>query len=96
MAKKQDNGKMKELWRQKLMALVGCVTHTQVVADQAIGIANKFMRYDEMDGSDAVRTVENLSCMCEEALQVICAELAKGTRFQETPCKAAENMVKEL
>lgn len=81
MAKKQDNGKMKELWRQKLMALVGCVTHTQVVADQAIGIANKFMRYDEMDGSDAVRTVENLSCMCEEALQVICAELAKGTRL---------------
>lgn len=72
---------MKELWRQKLMALVGCVTHTQVVADQAIGIANKFMRYDEMDGSDAVRTVENLSCMCEEALQVICAELAKGTRL---------------
>ena len=34
-----------------------------------------------MDDSDAVRTVENLSCMCEEALQVICAELAKGTRL---------------
>lgn len=96
MAKKLDTGKMKELWRQKLMTLVGCVTHAQVVADQAIGLANRFMKYDEMDDSDAVRTVENLSCMCEEALQVICAELAKGTRFQETPCKAAENMVKEL
>lgn len=59
-------------------------------------MANKFMRYDEMDDSDAVRTVENLSCVCEEAMQVICKELAKGTRFQETPCKAAENMVKEL
>ena len=60
---------MREQWRHKLMTLVGCVTHTQVVADQAIGMAN----------SDAVRTVENLLCMCEEALQVICAELAKGT-----------------
>lgn len=84
---------MKEQWRQKLMTLVGCVTRTQAVADQAIGMANKFMRYDEMDDSDTVRTVENLSCVCEEA---ICKELAKGTRFQETPCKAAENMVKEL
>lgn len=96
MAKKLDTGKMKEQWRKKLMTLVGCVTRTQAVADQAIGMANKFMRYDEMDDSDAVRTVENLSCVCEEAMQVICKELAKGTRFQETPCKAAENMVKEL
>ena len=83
MAKKQDSEKLKELWRHKLMTLMGCVTHTQVVADQAIGIANKSMKYDEMDDSDAVRVVENLSCMCEEAMQVICAELAKGTRFSE-------------
>lgn len=81
MAKKQDTEKQKELWRHKLMTLMGCVTHAQVVADQAIGIANKFMRYDEMDGSDAVHVVENLSCACEEAMQVICKELAKGTRF---------------
>ena len=92
MAKKLDTGKMKEQWRQKLMALVGCVTHTQVVADQAIGIANKFMRYDEMDGSDAVRAVENLSCVCEEAMQVICAELAKGTRFGEVKEKALKGL----
>ena len=96
MAKKLDTGKIKEQWRHKLMTLVGCVMHTQVVADQAIGLANRFMKYDEMDDSDAVRTVENLSCVCEEAMQVICKELAKGTGFQETPCKAAENMVKEL
>lgn len=96
MAKRQDNEKLREQWCHKLMTLVGCVTHTQVVADQAIGLANRFMKYDEMDDSDAVRTVENLSCVCEEAMQVICKELAKGTRFQETPCKAAENMVKEL
>lgn len=96
MARKQDNAKLMEQWRHKLMTLVGCVTHAQVVADQATGLANRFMKYDEMEDSDAVRVVENLSCMCEEALQVICKELAKGTRFQETPCKAAENMVKEL
>lgn len=83
MAKKLDTEKMKELWRQKLMSLVGCVAHTQVVADQATGLANRFMKYDEMDGSDAVRVTENLSCVCEEALQVICAELRKGTRFEE-------------
>lgn len=83
MAKKLDTEKVKEQWRQKLTSLVGCVTHTQVVADQAIGIANRFMKYHEMDDSDAVRVVENLSCMCEEAMQVICAELAKGTRFSE-------------
>lgn len=81
MAKRQDNEKLREQWRHKLMTLVGCVTHAQVVADQAIGLANRFMKYDEMDDSDAVRTVENLSCMCEEVLQVICAELAKGTRL---------------
>ena len=91
MAKKQDSEKLKELWRHKLMTLMGCVTHTQVVADQAIGIANKSMKYDEMDDSDAVRVVENLSCACEEAMQVICAELAKGTRFGE----AKENKDKD-
>lgn len=81
MAKKQDRGKLKEQWRQKLMTLISCVTRMQVVADQATGIANRFMSYDEMDGNDAVRTVENLSCVCEEALQVICTELRKDTRF---------------
>lgn len=87
MAKRQDNEKLREQWRHKLMTLVRCVTHTQVVADQAIGLANRFMKYDEMDDSDAVRTVENLSCMCEEALQVICAELAKGTRLDNGETK---------
>lgn len=83
---------MKEQWRQKLMTLVGCVTRTQAVADQAIGIANKFMKYHEMDESDAVRTVENLSCVCEEAMQVICAELAKNTRFDEVKEKALQEL----
>lgn len=92
MAKKQDMEKQKEQWRQKLTSLVGCVTHTQVVADQAIGIANKFMRCDEMDGSDAVRVVEYLSCACEEAMQVICAELAKGTRFGGVKEKALQEL----
>lgn len=87
MIKKQNNEKLREQWRHKLMTLVGCVTHTQVVADQAIELANRFMNYDEMDGSDAVRVVENLSCMCEEALQVICAELAKGTRLSNGETK---------
>ena len=91
MAKKLDTEKVKEQWRQKLKSLVGCVTHTQVVADQAIGIANRFMKYHEMDDSDAVRVVENLSCVCEEAMHVICAELAKGTRFGE----AKENKGKD-
>ena len=92
MAKKLDTEKVKEQWRQKLTSLVGCVAHTQVVADQAIGIANRFMKYDEMDDSDAVRVVENLSCMCEEAMQVICAELARGTRFGEAERKALQEL----
>ena len=72
---------MREQWRHKLMTLVGCVTHAQVVADQAIGLANRFMKYDEMDDSDAVRTVENLSCMCEEALQVRGSAMVKPNKL---------------
>lgn len=75
MAKRQETEKWKKQWRHKLMTLVGCVTHTQVVADQAIELAGKFMRYDEMDENDAVRVIENLSCACEEALEVLFNEI---------------------
>ena len=63
--------------------MIGCVTHMQVVADQAMEMAGRFMTAEEADESDVLRVIENLSCVCEEALQVLYEELQKGTRLHE-------------
>jgi hypothetical protein len=38
---------------------------------------------DEISNSDAYRVIENVSCVCEEAMQVLVEELQKGTRLHE-------------
>lgn len=69
--------KQKEQFRQKLRTLIGCVTHTQNIADQATALAGNIMTVKEQADSDALRVIENLSCVCEELLEVIYRELKK-------------------
>lgn len=76
MAKSMEE-KQKEQFRQKLRTLIGCVTHTQNIADQATALAGNIMTVKEQADSDALRVIENLSCVCEELLEVIYRELKK-------------------
>lgn len=41
------------------------------------------MTEDEISNSDAYRVIENVSCVCEEAMQVLVEELQKVTRLHE-------------
>ena len=72
--------------KQKLRTLIGNVTHMQNIADQTLDILKISMTEDEQNESDACRVIENLSCVCEEALQVLCEEVKKGTRPYERLC----------
>lgn len=58
-------------YRLKIASLIGIVTHAQTVADQALEQAALFMDERELEGSDTCRVLENLSCSCEEALEVL-------------------------
>lgn len=83
MAKTTDRKRREAQFRQKLRTLIGCVTHTQNIADQAMSLGGSLMTAAERNDSDALRVIENLSCSCEEALQVLYEELQKGTRLHE-------------
>ena len=87
MAKTTDRKKQEAQFKNKLRTMIGCVTHMQVVADQAMEMAGRFMTAEEADGSDTLRVIENVSCVCEEALQVFYEELQKGTRLYERLCE---------
>ena len=76
-------GKQETQYKQKLRTLIGSVTHTQNIADQALALAKNLMTEAEQEDSDACRVIENVSCVCEEALQVLCEELQRGTRLYE-------------
>lgn len=78
--------KLEAQYKQKLRALIGSVTHTQNIADQALALAKGLMTETEQADSDACRVIENVSCVCEEALQVLCEELQRGTRLYERLC----------
>ena len=82
-------------FKQKLRTLIGSVTHTQNIADQALALAKDIMPEAEQVDSDACRVIENVSCVCEEALQVLCEELQRGTRLYERLCKE-ESGVNEI
>lgn len=41
------------------------------------------MTEDEISNSDVYRVIENVSCVCEEAMQVLVEELQKVTRLHE-------------
>ncbi len=75
--------KMEARIKQKLRTLIGNVTYMQNVADQTLELIKSILTEDERNDSDTCRVVENLSCVCEEALQVLCEELKKGTRLYE-------------
>lgn len=77
MAKTFDKTRQEEQFKQKLRILIGCVTHTQNIADQAMTLGRSLMTVAEQDDSDALRVIENLSCVCEELLEVIYGELKK-------------------
>lgn len=79
--------KQETQFRQKLRTLIGCVTHTQNIADQALAMAKGLMTEADQADSDACRVIENVSCVCEETLQVLCEELQRGTRLYERLCK---------
>ena len=80
---KTMNEKLKAQFKQKLRTLIGSTTHTQNIADQALAMAKGLMTEAEQNDSDACRVIENVSCVCEEALQVLCEELQKGTRLHK-------------
>lgn len=78
--------KTEERIKQKLRTLIGNVTHMQNIADQTLDLLKISMTEDEQNESDTCRIIENLSCVCEEALQVLCEELKRGTRLYERLC----------
>jgi hypothetical protein len=95
--------KQEAQYKQKLRTLIGSTTHTQNVADQALALAKDLMTEVEQEDSDACRVIENVSCVCEEALQVLCEELQRGTRLYERLCKGesevdgiAEKAIRDL
>ena len=96
MAKTTDRKKQEAQFKNKLRTMIGCVTHMQVVADQAMEMAGRFMTEEEADDSDALRVIENLSCVCEEALQVFYEELQKGTRLYESLCEDEPEVCSKL
>lgn len=83
MTKTLDRKRQEAQFKQKLRTLIGSVTHTQNIADQALALAKNLMTEAEQADSDACRVIENVSCVCEEALQVLCEELKSGTRLYE-------------
>ena len=84
MAKNFNPRTAESLFKQKLRTMIGSTAHTQNIADQeAMELAGQFMTEDEISNSDAYRVIENVSCVCEEAMQVLVEELQKGTRLHE-------------
>lgn len=65
-------------FRQKIASLIGTVTHTQVLAEQALEQAGLFMEAREMEESDTLRSLENLVCVCDETTSALYNEFRKG------------------
>lgn len=83
MAKNFNPRTSESLFKQKLRTMIGSAAHTQNIADQAMDLAEQFMTEGELINSDAYRVIENVSCVCEEAMQVLIEELKKGTSLYE-------------
>ena len=83
MAKNFNQGRAERQFKQKLRMMISNAAHTQNIADQAMELAEQFMTEDAQNNSDAYRVLENVSCVCEEAMQVFFEELQKGTRLHE-------------
>jgi hypothetical protein len=83
MAKNFNQGRAERQFKQKLRMMISNAAHTQNIADQAMELAEQFMTEDAQNNSDAYRVLENVSCVCEEVMQVLVEELQKGTRLHE-------------
>ena len=83
MAKNFKQGRAERQFKQKHRTMISRAAQTQNIADQAMDLAGQFMTEDEISNSDAYRVIENVSCVCEEAMQVLVEELQKGTRLHE-------------
>lgn len=91
MAKNFNPRTAESLFKQKLRTMIGNAAHTQNIADQTMELAGQFMTEDEISNSDTYRVIENVSCVCEEAMQVLVEELQKGTRLHEILTGDLEN-----
>lgn len=81
MAKKFNQGRAERQFKQKLRTMISSAAHTQNIADQAMDLAGQFMTEDAISNSDAYRVIENVSCACEEAMQVLIEELKREHAF---------------
>ena len=77
MAKNINQAKVERQYKQKMLAMTGSVSHTLNIADQAMDLAEQFMTEGELSNSDAYRVLENLTCVCEDALRVLCNAISK-------------------
>lgn len=91
MAKNFNPRTAESLFKQKLRTMIGSAAHTQNITDQTMQLAGQFMTEDEISNSDTYRVIENVSCVCEEAMQVLVEELQKGTRLHEILTGDLEN-----
>ena len=77
MAKNINQAKVERQYKQKMLAMTGSVSHTLNIADQAMDLAEQFMTEGELINSDAYRVLENLTCVCEDPLRVLCNAISK-------------------
>lgn len=77
MAKNINQAKVERQYKQKMLAMTGSVSHTLNIADQAMDLAEQFMTEEALSNSDAYRVLENVTCVCEDALRVLCNAIGK-------------------
>ncbi len=77
MAKNFNQGRAERQFMQKLRMMISSAAHIQNIADQAMELSEQFMTEGELINSDAYRVLENLTCVCEDALRVLCNAISK-------------------
>lgn len=77
MAKNFNQGRAERQFMQKLRMMISSAAHIQNIADQAMELSEQFMTEDAQNNSDAYRVLENLTCVCEDALRVLCNAISK-------------------
>lgn len=83
MAKNFNQGRAERQFMQKLRMMISSAAHIQKIADQAMELSEQFMTEDAQNNSDAYRVLENVSCVCEEAMQVLLEEVQKGIHLHK-------------
>lgn len=83
MRKQQSMETAKKQLRQKFRYLAASVLRLQMATDQAMEQAQSTMSAEEIETCDAYRVMENLSCVCEETLEVLNEEI-KRKRYEKT------------